>query len=156
VIGGLGLVRVGWMVSVAVGRCTVALGAGVEFDVDRGSSVGVGSMRRAGWQALVISASARAIRAARTRSLVFQAKERGHFLVQHLPMVGLRRQQSLVIDEPRLLFDPFVPALGARVSQDEWSPPARKRRLAQRCLPLSAAMTRDLNSHPPILKVLAC
>ena len=44
-------------------------------------------------------------------------------------MLGIRWQQSLVIDQPSLLFDPLLPAIGAGVRQDDRSPFAGQWRL---------------------------
>ena len=67
-------------------------------------------------------------------------------------MLGLRWQQSLVIDESSLLLDPIVPAVDARVGEDQRPKPTRQRRLGESRLALATAVADHLTHFRSIIR----
>jgi len=157
VTGGLGVgvprgasVWVGAGVSVGVG-VGVGVGGGVDVSVAVALAVGTGA------DAVGVTRLDGVAHAARTRSnagarlnrcrrtpLRLQVQKRRHAGVQNLAMLGLGRQEPLVVDQPRLLLDPIVPALGASVSEDSRAPLAGQRRVAETRFALRAAATGNV------------
>ncbi len=154
-MGGLGVgVPTGACVGVGIGSgvaVAVAMAVAVASSegVAVGASVGVwaGSAVVAGVaQAAPTTTSAKIRLTRRIRTpLYLEVQKPGHFRVEHLAVLGLGRQKTLVVDEPRLLFDPLAPAIGAGVGQNRGAPFARQRRLAQAFLALRAAPAHHLS-----------
>jgi hypothetical protein len=68
-------------------------------------------------------------------------------LIEQFAMFSLSRAKPFMVDQPRLLFEPLVPARGASLGDDDWPPFTGQRRLRQPWLMLAAAATRDYDQR---------
>src|SRR5262249_35417236 len=81
-----------------------------------------------------------------------EVQERRHPRVQDFAIFRLRRQQMLVVDQPRLFFDPLVPAIFTDAFQDERAPLTRQWRLLESRLALAAALADEFLGHAGSLR----
>ena len=70
-------------------------------------------------------------------------------------MFSFSRSQPFVVDQPRLLFEPLVPARRACLGEHEWPPLARQWRVLQRRLTQAAAAARDKDLGHAVLILAA-
>ena len=129
-----------------------AVGAGVSLTggvVVRVVWVGVGG---GGGEAHALSRSTHTInhrtRVDKTVLVAGEVQVRRHPGIQDLAVLRLGRQQPLVVDQPGLLFNPLVPAVGAGIRENDGTPLPGQRRLRQPRFALPAAAARHLDHTP--------